>query len=251
MTPQEGRSGFDGKVALVTGSTTGIGEAVARRFAAQGAKVVLNSDSSREAGRRLAAELGEAHYVAADVADEAAAGRLVAEAVARFGRLDFLVNNAGITRRIPLADLESATAAVWHEILDTNLIGAWNVTRAAVPHLRATGEASIVNLTSLVAHRPMGSSIPYAVSKAALVHLTLILAKVLGPEIRVNAVSPGFVTTRWNTGQEERRAFTEAHAPLRKVAAAEDIADICLQLCEPSLITGAVLPVDGGMHLVA
>jgi ketoreductase RED2 len=251
MTREPGRPSFTGKVALVTGSTTGIGEAIARRFAAQGAKVVLNSVSSREAGRRLAAELGEALYVGADVADEEAAGRLVTEALARFGRLDILVNNAGITRRIPLADLESVTAEVWHEILDTNLIGAWNVTRAAVPHLRAAGEASIVNLTSLVAHRPMGSSIPYAVSKAALVHLTLILAKVLGPEIRVNAVSPGFVTTRWNAGQEARRAFVEAHAPLRKVAAAEDIADICLQLCEPSLITGAVVPVDGGMHLVA
>ena len=251
MTPQEGRSRFAGKVALVTGSTTGIGEAIARRFAAHGAKVVLNSISSREAGQRLAAELGEAHYVAADVADEAAAGRLVAEAVDRFGRLDILVNNAGITRRIPLDDLTAATAAVWHEILDTNLIGAWNVTRAAVPHLRATGEAAIVNLTSLVAHRPIGSSVPYAVSKAALVHLTLILAKVLGPEIRVNAVSPGFVTTRWNAGQDERRSFVEAQAPLRKVANPEDVADVCLQLCEPSLITGAVIPVDGGMHLVA
>jgi len=242
---------FAGKVALVTGSTTGIGEAIARRFAARGAWVVLNSLSSREAGRRLAAELGDALYVAADVADEAAAGRLVAEAVARFGHLDILVNNAGITRRIPLGDLDSATAAIWHEILDTNLIGAWNVARAAVPHLRATGEASIVNLTSLVAHRPIGSSIPYSVSKAALVHLTLILAKVLGPEIRVNAVSPGYVTTRWNEGQEERRAVVEAQAPLRRVAAAGDVADICVQLCEPSLVTGAVIPVDGGMHLVA
>jgi ketoreductase RED2 len=251
VTPSPTPVPFAGKVALVTGSTTGIGEAIACGFTARGAKVVLNSVSSREAGLRLAAELGEAHYVAADVADESAAGRLVAEAVAHFGRLDILVNNAGITRRIPLADLESADAAVWHEILDTNLIGAWNVTRAAVPHLRAAGQASIVNLTSLVAHRPIGSSIPYSVSKAALVQLTLILAKVLGPEIRVNAVSPGFVTTRWNEGQEERRAFTEAHAPLRKVATAEDVADICLQLCEPSLITGAVIPVDGGMHLVA
>ena len=134
----------------------------------------------------------------ADVADEEAAGRLVDEAVARFGRLDILVNNAGITRRIPLDDLEAVTAAVWREILDTNLVGAWNVTAAAAPHLRLSGEAAVVNLTSLVAHRFFGSSIPYAVSKAALAHLTQMLARVLGPEIRVNAVSPGFVATRWN-----------------------------------------------------
>ena len=244
-------SWFAGKVALVTGSTTGIGEAVARRLAAVGASVVVNSVRSREAGEALAAELGEAMYVSADVADEDAAGRLVAETVARFGRLDILVNNAGITRRVPLVDLEAATAAVWREILDTNLVGAWNVTRAAAPHLKAAGEAAVVNLTSLVAHRYFGSSIPYAVSKAALVHLTHLLARVLGPEVRVNAVSPGFVATRWNEAQVERRAFVEANAPLRRVAEPEEVAEEVLQLCRPSFITGVVVPVDGGMGLIS
>jgi ketoreductase RED2 len=250
MTAPGSLSWFEGKVALVTGSTTGIGEAVARRLSAVGAGVVVNSVSSREAGEQLAAELGNAHYVAADVADEEAAGRLVEEAVARFGRLDILVNNAGITRRIPLADLEAATAAVWREILDTNLVGAWNVTRAAAPHLRLSGEAAVVNLTSLVAHRFFGSSIPYAVSKAALAHLTQILARVLGPEIRVNAVSPGFVSTRWNEAQAERRAYVESHAPLRRVASPEEIAEVVLQLCRPSFITGVDVRVDGGMGLI-
>ena len=198
MTTPGSLSWFEGKVALVTGSTTGIGEAVARRLSAVGPAWWSTRSPAGRRGSGWPPSWGTPTTSLRTSPTRRRPARLVGEAVARFGRLDILVNNAGITRRIPLDDLEAVTAAVWHEILDTNLVGAWNVTRCAVPHLRLSGQAAVVNLTSLVAHRFFGSSIPYAVSKAALAHLTQMLARVLGPEIRVNAVSPGFVATRWN-----------------------------------------------------
>ena len=158
---------LQGRVALVTGSSSGIGAAVAAAFARQGAAVVVNSASSVTAGEEVAARLPNATYVQADVSDAAAAAALVDAAVERFGRLDIVVNNAGTTAVIPHDDLEAATAEVWERILRVNVLGIWHVIRAAVPHLRATGDGVILNITSLAGVRPAGSSIPYAVSKAA------------------------------------------------------------------------------------
>ena len=186
---------FEGKVALVTGSSSGIGAAIARGLAGRGAKVVVNSTSSVAAGERVAGELPDASYVQADMADPDHAARLVATAVERYGRLDILVNNAGTTEIIPHHDLDAATFEVWERIMRVNVLGTWNVIRAAVPHLRATGDGVIVNITSLAGVRPTGSSIPYATSKAALNHLTLLLANALGPDVRVNAVAPGLIDT--------------------------------------------------------
>ncbi|MDQ1395243.1 MAG: ketoreductase, partial [Acidimicrobiaceae bacterium] len=188
---------LEGKVALVTGSASGIGEAVARTFAAEGASVLVNSVSSVETGTAVARSLPDAHYVQADVSDEAQARSLVDAAVERWGRLDILVNNAGTTTVIPHEDLDAVTDDVWHRILDVNVLGTWYVSRAAVGALRRDGGGTIINMTSLAGVRPTGSSIPYAVSKAALNHLTLLLANVLGPDIRVNAVAPGLVDTPW------------------------------------------------------
>jgi ketoreductase RED2 len=183
-------------VALVTGSSSGIGAAIARALAGSGATVVVNSASSVAAGERLAAELPGASYIQADIGDPDQVDRLVAGAVERHGRLDILVNNAGVTEVIAHDDLEAVTEEVWSRILRVNLVGTWNVTRAAVPHLRARGDGVVVNITSIAGVRPVGSSVPYAVSKAALNHLTLLLANTLGPEIRVNAVAPGGSSTR-------------------------------------------------------
>jgi ketoreductase RED2 len=240
---------LSGKVAIVTGSSSGIGEAVARAFAADGASVVVNSTSSVEAGEAVASELPDALYVQGDISDEAQARHIVDAAVERYGRLDVLVNNAGTTKVIPHADLDAVTDDVWRRILDVNVVGTWYVSRAAVPHLKASGAGSIVNITSIAGVRPTGSSIPYAVSKAALNHMTLLLANVLGPEIRVNAVAPGLIDTPWTADWDAIRANYASRAPLARSGQPDDIAEACLGLTRSAYATGQVLVVDGGMHL--
>jgi ketoreductase RED2 len=243
-----------GRVALVTGSSSGIGAAVARRLAAEGARLVVNSARSEEAGRRLAAELPDAVYVRGDVSDPGDARRIVREAVDAYGRLDILVNNAGVTRFIPMSDLEAAGASAWREIFDVNVIGAWQTTVAAVPHLRAAGSASVVNISSVSATRALGSSVPYAVSKAALNHMTRLLAAQLGPEIRVNAVAPGLIDTPWydeaDAVWESSRDWVSEHTPLRRVGTPEDVAEAVVHLTRAAYTTGDVLTVDGGRHIV-
>ena len=237
------------KVALVTGSSSGIGAATARMLAAEGAVVVVNSVSSVDAGRALAAELPGSSYVQGDIADLDQARNLVAQTVADHGRLDILVNNAGTTRVIPHPDLEAATPEVWRRIFDVNVIGTWQVTVAAVPHLKTSGEGCIVNVSSLAGHRAVGSSIPYAASKAALSHMTVLLANVLGPEIRVNAVAPGLVDTPWTADWDVVRAFVKAQAPLGRSGTPQDIAEVIVSLVTARYVTGEVVQVDGGLHL--
>jgi ketoreductase RED2 len=240
---------LSGKVALVTGSSSGIGEAVARSLSAEGASVVVNSASSVEAGERVAGELPDAAYVQADVSDEVAAGELVEAAVATYGRLDVLVNNAGTTVVIPHHDLEAATPDVWRRIFDVNVIGTWQVTVAALPHLRASGAGSVVNVTSLAGVRQTGSSIPYAASKAALNHVTRLLANVVGPEVRVNAVAPGLVDTPWTADWDTVREVVRSTAPLQRSGRPEDIAEVVLALVRSAYTTGQVVVVDGGLGL--
>ena len=240
---------LEGKVALVTGSSSGIGEAVARLFAAHGARTVVNSAHSVDAGRQLAESLPDGHYVQADISDEAEARRLIDETVARFGRLDVLINNAGATRVIPHHDLDAVTDEDWQRILGTNVVGTWYVTRAAVAALRADGGGSVVNVTSIAGVRPTGSSIPYAVSKAGLNHMTVLLANVLGPEIRVNAVAPGLVDTPWTSDWGPVKAAWAQRAPLRRTGTPEDVAQVCLTLATAPWMTGEIVLVDGGMHL--
>ena len=242
------------RVALVTGSSSGIGAAVARRLAAAGVRVVVNSANSVEAGEKLAAELPDAVYVQANVADEADAKRLVQAAVDTYGRLDVLVNNAGTTRFIDHADFEAASPEVWREINEVNVIAVWQTTVAAIPHLKADGGGSVVNVSSQAGIFANGSSIPYAVSKAALNHMTRLLAKQLGPDgVRVNAVAPGMIDTPWYGGVEgieESMAEVAERLPMRRVGTAEDIAEAVCDLANASYITGEVLLVDGGGHLL-
>ena len=240
---------FDGQVVLVTGSSSGIGAETARRFAASGATVVVNSSTSVDAGRALAAELTGATYVQADVADEADASRLVDEVVAAHGRLDALVNNAGTTAVIPHGDLEAASPDVWRRIFDTNVIGTWQLTVAAVPHLRASGNGQVLNVSSLAGERPVGSSIPYACSKAALSHMTRLLANALGPDVRVNAVAPGLVDTPWTEDWDAVRGFVRAQAPMQRSATPGDVAEVILGLARSTYVTGQVVLVDGGLSL--
>jgi ketoreductase RED2 len=239
---------LEGKVAIVTGSSSGIGAAVARSLARAGAFVTVNSSRSVAEGKALADSLPRAVYVQADVGDEADCEALVAATLAEFGRLDVLVNNAGTTQVIPHADLEAATDEVWQRILTVNVLGTWHMTRASVPALRETGEGVVINVTSVAGLRPTGSSIPYAVSKAGVNHLTLLLAKVLGPRIRVNAVAPGLVDTPWTAGWDPAiRERIRAQAPLERSARPDDIAETVMGLILARFVTGQVLTVDGGL----
>jgi ketoreductase RED2 len=240
---------LEDKVALVTGASSGIGAAVAAALAQAGARIVVNSATSVSAGEALAAQLPDAVYVQSDIADGDQARALVQATVERYGRLDVLVNNAGTTEVIPHHDLDAVTDEVWQRILGVNVIGTFNVTRAAVPHLRQSGSAVVVNVTSLAGVRPTGSSIPYAVSKAGLNHLTVLLANVLGPEIRVNAVAPGLIDTPWTEDWDDVRAAVRQMAPLRRSGLPEDVADACLGLVRSRYVTGQVLVVDGGTGL--
>ena len=237
-----------GKVAIVTGSSSGIGAGIARHYAAHGASVLVNSVTSVEAGEALAAELPDACYVQASIADAEGPQALVDAALQRWGRLDILVNNAGTTRTIPHRDLDAASLDVWREIYETNVFGTWEMCRVAAPHL-ADQHGAIISITSLAGLRPTGSSIPYATSKAALNHLTALLANVLGPEVRVNAIAPGLVDTPWTADWDAVRAFVQGAAPMRRSASPDDIVDLALLLAVNGYMTGEVIAVDGGLQL--
>jgi NAD(P)-dependent dehydrogenase (short-subunit alcohol dehydrogenase family) len=236
------------RVALVTGSSSGIGAEVARRLAAEGLTVVVNSRTSVEAGEQVAADIG-GHYLQADVGDPAAARALVSRVVTDHGRLDVLVNNAGTTEIIPHADLAAATPEIWRHLYDVNVIAPFVLVTAAEQALRAAAPGCVVNVSSLAGVRPLGSSIPYAASKAALNHTTRLLAASLGPDVRVNAVAPGLVDTPWTKDWDDVRAFVLETAPLKRSASPGDVAEVVLGLIRAAYVTGEVVVVDGGLHL--
>ena len=235
------------EVVVVTGSSSGIGRAVAERFARDGARVVVNSSRSVEEGEALARSLPEAVYVQGDVSHEEDARRLVASALERFGRLDVVVNNAGTTKRVAFPDLDGVDDGLWQRILGVNLMGPWYLIRAAVPALREA-RGGIVNVGSVAGVFAGGSSLPYAVSKAALHHLTRTLAQALAPEVRVNAVAPGLVETPWTAGWEANQAIIE-RTPLARAGTPEEIADAVAFLARAAFATGQVVVVDGGLTL--
>lgn len=240
---------YDGKVVLVTGSSSGIGEAVARVFDDLGATVIVNSSSSVAAGEAVADSLRHGSYVQCTVSgDEAAAGVLIDTVLDRHGRLDVLINNAGTTAVIPHQDLEAASVEEWRRIFEVNVFGTWAVTVAAATALKVT-QGSVVNVGSIAGLRPTGSSIPYASSKAALHHMTVLLAKVLGPEVRVNAVAPGLVDTPWTAEWDFVREVVRQVAPLKRSATPEDVAEVVVDLATASYVTGQVVAVDGGLTI--
>lgn len=236
-------------VALVTGSSSGIGAAIARLLHQRGWRVVLNGYRDADAGEALARELQGSLYIDADVSRYAEALRMVEDAVAVTGRLDALINNAGVARRIPHHDLDAVDDEFWDFVMAVNLKGPWNVSKAARPHL-AKARGQIVNTGSIAGTTAVGSSIPYSVSKAGVLHLTRLLAKALGPEIRVNAIAPGYIETPLTREWQALRAHVETHAPARRVGAPDDVARVVLGLLGMDYVTGAVIPVDGGLSLL-
>lgn len=251
---------LNGAAAIVTGSATGTGAAAARMLAERGCHVVINYTKSLSEAEETAAACRqhgvEALLCQADVSQDGECRRMVAEAVSRFGRLDVLVNNAGTTKFVPHAELDGLDAADFQRIYGVNVIGAYQMVRAAAPHLRASGHGAVVNVSSIAGITGLGSSIAYAASKGALNTMTKSLARVLGPEIRVNAVCPGPISSRWLRdlmGEESYQqlvARTEATTPLRKVSTPEDVAEVVLWLIQGSaLVTGETVIIDAGFHL--
>ncbi len=251
---------LEGGVAIVTGSSSGIGAACVRMLADKGCNVVINYSRNPDPAEKVAAECRakgvEALVVRANVGDDAECRRLVQETVDRWGRLDGLVNNAGTTKFVAHPDLDGLSAQDFQEIYQINVVGPFQLARAAAPHMRKGGRGSIVNISSVAGVMGLGSSIAYAASKGALNTITLSLARVLGPEIRVNTVCPGFVQGEWlrqGLGADvydARKKNLEETTPLRKAGTAEDMAEVAVWLLEGgNLITGEIFLVDAGFHL--
>ena len=238
------------KVALITGAGTGIGRAIALALAAQKIDIVVNYSRS-EKDAQDTADAVQATGVScllqkADVADDVQVRRMIADSVSRFGRLDYLVNCAGITDFVELADLEGLKEEYWDRVMGVNVKGLFFVSRAASPHLKKT-RGSIVNITSIAGITGKGSSIAYAASKAAAISVTKSLAGVLAPEVRVNSVAPGVVLTRWVAGKEEHVKWLGQETPLGRVCGPEDVAEVVVPLLlSAAMVTGQTLVVDGG-----
>ena len=247
------------KVAIVTGSATGVGAATALALAGRGYDVVINyTKSEREAKSSGVActEAGaETLLVRGDIADDAACRSLVAATIARWGRIDALVNNAGVTSFAGSSNWDALAPETFQKIMGVNVVGTFQMIRACAPHLRSA-RGAIVNISSIAGALGIGSSVPYIASKGAVNALTLHLARALAPQVRVNAVCPGLITTRWfveGMGAENYEKLKEQYeqsTPLGRACTAEDVADSVLWLLEGArTVTGELILLDSGMHL--
>jgi 3-oxoacyl-[acyl-carrier protein] reductase len=244
-------------VALVTGASRGIGRSTVLELARRGCDVVVNCRRSREAAEAVAqeAELAGARtiVVLADVADEVAVRAMVGEIRTAFGRLDALVNNAGVTTDTPQADVDGLCMEDWDRVFAVNVRGLFQVTRACLPLLEAAPAAAVVNLSSIAGLRPSAQPFPYAASKAAVANLTRTLAGQLGPRgIRVNAVAPGWMEGEWmehTLGDDYRRLMDRRanQTPLRRCVTPDEVAVTIADLVTSSpFVTGEVIAIDGG-----
>lgn len=247
-------------VCIVTGSATGTGAACAVQLARKGARVVVNYTKSaaeaKDTAEKCMAAGGEAIVVQADVALDADCRKLAQAALDKWDRIDGLVNNAGITKFAAAADLDALTAEDFQRIYAVNVIGPYQMIRACAPAMKRQGSASIVNISSISGVKGIGSSTAYIASKGALNAMTLALARSLAPEIRVNAVCPGLIETRWHLSRFSEEDYAKFKAnyektvPLAKAASADDVAEVAVWLLEGAAqITGETILVDGGLHL--
>ncbi|NOU73221.1 SDR family NAD(P)-dependent oxidoreductase [Paenibacillus sp. LMG 31458] len=241
------------KVALVTGGGTGIGRATCLALAERGATVAVNysrsKDDAEETAQIIRTKGGRAIAIQADVSQDKEVSKMVDTLVQQFGTIDLLVNNASITRHIPFDDLEAATEEVWDELYDVNVKGMYFCARAVAPFMKMNKQGAIVNLGSIAGQTGLGSSLPYAVSKAAVHGLTKSLARALAPDIKVNCVAPGAVATRWWTGREEQMNKLAPNLLLQRISAPEDIAKFICAALEQEAMTGQIITVDSGQTL--
>jgi 3-oxoacyl-[acyl-carrier protein] reductase len=247
------------KTAIVTGSATGVGAATALGLARRGYDVLINYSKSEQEAKASEAACRQAGadtlLFKGDVADDGACRAMAEAAVARWQRLDGLVNNAGITTFVGAANWEALDAQTFQNIMGVNVVGAFQMVRACAAHLKAS-QGAIVNVSSIAGALGIGSSVPYIASKGAVNAMTLHLARALAPDIRVNAVCPGLITTRWfvegagQAGFERLKAAYERTTPLQRACTAEDVAEAVIWLLDGArTVTGELVLLDAGMHL--
>lgn len=246
-------------VAIITGSGTGVGAATALLLAQRGYNLLINYsrsvDEARQSEAACQASGADTLLLRGDVADDADCKTLVQAAMARWGRIDALVNNAGMTTFTGAANWDVLDMDTFQRIFAVNTVGAFQMVRACAPHLKAA-QGAVVNVSSIAGSLGIGSSVPYIASKGALNAMTLYLARAMAPDVRVNAVCPGLVTSRWfvdgigQEGFEKIKALTEQNAPLQRASTPEDVAQAIVWLLTGArTMTGELLLLDGGMHL--
>jgi len=238
------------RTALVTGGGTGLGHAIALELGRRRVRVAVNYSRSRDAAESTVAlldDLGvEACAIQADVSDPEAPARLVAEAEERLGPVDVLVNNAGVTRGIPLEDVAAVRYEDWQSILGVNVIGAFQCAQAVVPGMLDRGGGSILNVASISPYVATGSSIPYVVSKAGLISLTECLCKALPGAVRVNAVAPGWMHTPWLERNLHPELLEQVKSGELPSVAVDDVARASVELIANDAVNGETLILDGG-----
>ena len=241
------------RVALITGSSSGIGEGIARLLVKNGFIVVIHSNISIEKGQALAKELGNATYIQADLSQDENIKILIDKVIKKYARLDVLINNAGVSEVIAHNELKKATPDIWSRLYDINVIAPWRLITQAENILKKCASkeepSCIINITSHAGVRPKGASIPYAVSKAALNHMTKLLAVTLGNTIRVNAIAPGLVDTPMTRSWKWAHDIWKNNSPMQRAAQPSDIAEIALMIVKSNYLTGEVIVVDGGLNL--
>ena len=241
------------KIAIVTGGGTGIGRAVSTLLARQGATVAIfysNSDSdAQDTVSTITEEGGKAIAFQADIADAVMVRKTIETVRQSFGRIDYLVNNAGITKQLNFNDLDAIDDDIWDVLLDVNVKGTFHCCQAAAPYLKEHAGSAIVNIGSIAGETGYGSSLPYAVSKSAVHGMTRSLARALAPAVRVNCIAPGAVATRWWRGHEEKMHALSGHLPLQRISTPEDIADLVLTLLKAESVTGQILRAENGQTL--
>jgi 3-oxoacyl-[acyl-carrier protein] reductase len=241
------------RVAIVTGGGTGIGRATCLKLAKEGCAVAVVYSRSRvealETADGITARGGEAIAIEANVSRDFEVSKMVDTVAEKWGRITYLVNNAGITNQLPFDDLSLVTDEVWNDLLSVNLKGTFNCCRAAAPHMLCVQGGAIVNVGSIAGETGYGSSLPYAVSKAAVHGLTRSLARALAPHIRVNCIAPGAVDTRWWLGYEEKMRRLSGQLPLQRISTPEDIAESIMFLLTARSMTGQIVRAENGQTL--
>lgn len=239
----------DAPVAIITGGTGGIGQALSSELAKRGYRILVHGFEGPVHATDVAERLPHAVAVEADLSTARGAAEVKEVALEAYGRIDVVINNAGIGVPVPHHDLDTVTQEFFERMLAINLVGPWLLTQTCADALR-TSKGCIVNISSIAGSTIGGSSIPYAVSKAGLDHMTRLLAVAMGPDVRVNAVAPGFIETDRTSSWATLRKSVRDGSPLRRTGAPTDVAKACMTIIESSYTTGEIFRVDGGLGLI-